>query len=190
MEYNLTAQLILYHLETSLLAWLIAIIVGGGLGYLFTLLIRYGIQHLPWLRSLLVVFPWRSIATWIALVLGLSGLLIIQFGLGFPADTFTIGGVLLVFIIPWVTQTTLSPYFYTNSLQRIISFGRTLAVLSIGIAVIFHFGLGNFMDNAYANLNEQKITQGYAVIGIMMMVIDLLFGIGQLLAAEKKPAHL
>ena len=189
MDFDLTLQMVFYHLEICLLAALIAIIVGGGLGYLLSFLLRDWVRRLPGFWNVLVIFPWRSISTWIALVLSRSGLMIIQFGLGFPADAFTIGGVLLVFVIPWVVQTKLGSYFPLNGLGKMVSFGRTLVILSIALEVMIHFGLGNFMDQAYGQLDYQKINQGYAVLGIMMVGLDLLLGFGQVMVARIKPAN-
>jgi ABC-type nitrate/sulfonate/bicarbonate transport system permease component len=70
-----------------------------------------------------------------------------------------------------------------------ISFGRTLAILAVAIEVLIHFGLGNFLDNAARTLDTLKINQGFAVIGIMMLGLDLLIGFGQILAARNNAAN-
>jgi ABC-type nitrate/sulfonate/bicarbonate transport system permease component len=189
METDLTLEMALYHLGISLFATLIAIVLGFGLGYLLTLLLRHWVQRSPGFRNVLVIFPWRAISTWIALIFASSGLMIFEFGLGFPADVISIAGILVVFTIPWMVQAKLSAYFPLSGLGKMISFGRTLAILAVAIEVLIHFGLGNFLDNAARTLDTLKINQGFAVIGIMMLGLDLLIGFGQILAARNNAAN-
>lgn len=188
METDLSLEMTLYHLGISLFATVIAIILGFGLGYLFTFLLRNGVQRSPGLRNVLVIFPWRSISTWIALIIARSGLMVFEFGLGFPSDVISIAGILVVFIIPWMVQVKLSAYFPLSELGKMISFSRTLAVLAVAVEVLIQFGLGNFLDNAASQLDIPKINQVYAVLGIMMVGLDLLLGFVQIVGTQNKAA--
>ena len=44
METDLSLSMILQHLEVSLIPWLIVMVVGGGLGYFFAILLRKWFQ--------------------------------------------------------------------------------------------------------------------------------------------------
>ncbi len=169
-------QIVLYHLASTFIPWLIMMILGGTLGYLLAFFLRKWIHRSLRLLLSLTFFPWRSIASSSALVAISSPLVIITFGLGSLSTLITVGVTLLVFIVPITAQVFLFTSYPLSQSQRLFSFARTLAVLATALPVLFHMGIGNPIDWALSSNNEQQAYEYYGITCGMMLLLDILLG--------------
>lgn len=177
MEPELTLQLILQHLIVSLVPWSVAMLVAGGLGYAFASSIRrWGSSHTARIRFL-EFLPWRSVSVWIALINIYSPLSVWQLGIGVISAGVAIGVTLSLFIIVWTTFTLLQTWYPNTILEKILSIARLSAITSIALAVFLSAGMGYYISQVTSANDVQKMFLGYAVVGAMMLGVDILFGL-------------
>lgn len=180
MDLELNLSLNLYHLLVSLIPWGIATVVGGGLGYVLAVLLRRWFQNHPHGINYLVLLPWRSIVIWVAHVLIYSpSFLIWQFGLGPFSTGLTVGIVLSLLIIPTSVRVFMRSIFPPNLKEDAISIVRLAAILSIVLTVFLNDGVGYYLNRASSTNDFQKMGLGYEIVGVMLLGIDLLFGLIQ-----------
>jgi hypothetical protein len=180
MEPTLSFVDVLEHLEISLIPWIAALIIGGGLGYLIAILIRRAVQRFPRIRTFLILFPWRSVIAWIALVAISSPVLLIKYGLGPRSQIATNVTVLFLIVFPWSIQTFLGSWFPSAGGEKAFSIARTLGVLSLTITTILRFGIGIYIERG-ASLGDLTImSRGFGIVGVLLLVLDILLGLIQL----------
>jgi len=189
METDLTLSMILQHLEVSLIPWLIVMVVGGGLGYFFAILFRKWFQDHQRVLNLLVLLPWRSVAIWIALVVIYSPLMVWQFGLGTIAGSVAVGVALSSLMIPWITTTLVRSWVPLSTIGKILSIVRLSAILSIALPVFLNIGMGYFISQGSFDLEIQKMTLGYEVVGAMLLGTDIVLGIIQFALSDTHIHH-
>ena len=189
METDLTLSMILQHLEVSLIPWLIVMVVGGGLGYFFAILFRKWFQDHQRVLNLLVLLPWRSVAIWIALVVIYSPLMVWQFGLGTIAGSVAVGVALSSLMIPWITTTLVRSWVPLSTIGKILSIVRLSAILSIALPVFLNIGMGYFISRGSFDLEIQKMTLGYEVVGAMLLGTDIVLGIIQFALSDTHIHH-
>ena len=189
METDLTLSMILQHLEVSLIPWLIVMVVAGGLGYVFAILLRKWFQGHQRVLNLLVLLPWRSVAIWIALVVIYSPLMVWQFGLGTIAGSVAVGVALSSLIIPWITTTLVRSWVPLSTIGKILSIVRLSAILSIALPVFLNIGMGYFISRGSFDLEIQKMTLGYEVVGAMLLGTDIVLGIIQFALSDTHIHH-
>ena len=189
METDLTLSMILQHLEVSLIPWLIVMVVAGGLGYVFAILLRKWFQGHQRVLNLLVLLPWRSVAIWIALVVIYSPLMVWQFGLGTIAGSVAVGVALSSLMIPWITTTLVRSWVPLSTIGKILSIVRLSAILSIALPVFLNIGMGYFISRGSFDLEIQKMTLGYEVVGAMLLGTDIVLGIIQFALSDTHIHH-
>jgi hypothetical protein len=189
METDLSLSMILQHLEVSLIPWLIVMVVGGGLGYFFAILFRKWFQDHQRVLNLLVLLPWRSVAIWIALVVIYSPLMVWQFGLGTIAGSVAVGVALSSLMIPWITTTLVRSWYPLSTIGKILSIVRLSAILSIALPVFLNIGMGYFISRGSFDLEIQKMTLGYEVVGAMLLGTDIVLGIIQFALSDTHIHH-
>ena len=189
METDLSLSMILQHLEVSLIPWLIVMVVGGGLGYFFAILFRKWFQDHKRVLNLLVLLPWRSVAIWIALVVIYSPLMVWQFGLGTIAGSVAVGVALSSLMIPWITTTLVRSWVPLSTIGKILSIVRLSAILSIALPVFLNIGMGYFISRVSFDLEIQKMTLGYEVVGAMLLGTDIVLGIIQFALSDTHIHH-
>lgn len=189
METDLSLSMILQHLEVSLIPWLIVMVVGGGLGYFFAILFRKWFQDHQRVLNLLVLLPWRSVAIWIALVVIYSPLMVWQFGLGTIAGSVAVGVALSSLMIPWITTTLVRSWVPLSTIGKILSIVRLSAILSIALPVFLNIGMGYFISRGSFDLEIQKMTLGYEVVGAMLLGTDIVLGIIQFALSDTHIHH-
>jgi len=186
MDANLTLSLIWEHLGVSLIPWLIIMLVGGGLGYLFATLFRHWFRGHPRSFHLIVLLPWRSISILIALVVVNTPLMVWNFGLGTLSASLAIGVALSVLFIPWITSTLLYSWLPINMLGKVFSIVRTSIILSLVLPVFLQTGVGYFIYQVSFAQDLSKMTLGYEVVGAMLLGADLLIGVIQYTLAHSR----
>ena len=187
MGLELTLPLFLSTLLVSLIPWLIVILVSGGLGYPFAILLRRWFQSHPWGLNYLVLLPWRSVAAWIALVVIQTPLIIWQFGLGQISTGIAVGIALSVLILPWMTSTIIRSWYPLSLLPKVLSIFRMSAILSIVLSVLLYAGVGYFLYHASWNSDFHKMITAYQVVGALLLGLDLLFGLIQFGLSYPRP---
>jgi hypothetical protein len=178
VETDLTVSLILVHLGISLVPWIIVMLAGGGLAYLLATLLRRWFQGHPRALELMVLLPWRSIASLIALVMINTSLMMWYFGFGTLSASVSTGVALSVLFVPWITSAFLHSWYPTSLFRKIGSIVRTFAILAIVLPVFLQMGMGHFIYQAsYDPDMDSKIILGYEVVGALMVGVDLIGGI-------------
>lgn len=186
METNLTGLNILEYVGVSLIPWVIALIIGGGLGYLFAILFRGWFKRHPRVINLIMLLPWRSITIFICLVIAHSPFLVWNFGIGSLTAGIGIGMALFVLFVPWVTHTYLNSWYPANMRVKFISLVRTFTILSLAIPVLFQTaGMGYLINKAISVLDVPSVRLGYSVVGVMMLGADLIFGLIQFALVDR-----
>jgi len=185
MEPTLNFTNILYHLVISLLPWIIAMIAGGGLGYIIALLIKRLTDNHPGSQPLLILFPWRAILAWVALVAISSPILVFQFGLGLNYQIATNSIVLSMMFIPWAAHYFLHVQIPSTRSESVLSIARTMAVLSIVITSILDFGLGFYLRDVSSLGDVQQMNIVFGIEGAILLGIDILLGFFQLLVTRR-----
>ncbi len=176
---------ILYHLVISLLPWIIAMIAGIGLGYLIAFLIKRFPGNHPGSQPLLILFPWRAILTWVALVVISSPIILIQFGLNLSYQIATNSIVLSMMVIPWAAHYFLHAQIPSTRSESVLSIARTVAVLSIVTTSILDFGIGFYLRYVSSLGDVQQMNIVFGVEGAMLLGIDILLGFFQLLVTRR-----
>jgi hypothetical protein len=185
MEPTLNFTNILDHIVVSLLPWIMAMIAGGGIGYLIAFLIKRWTGSNPGIQPLLILFPWRAILAWVALVAVSSPILLFQFGLSLNYQIATNGIVLSMMVIPWAAHYFLHIGIPATRWGKILSIARSVAVLSIGITSILDFGIGFYLRYVSSMGDVQQMNIVFGVEGAMLVGIDVLLGFVQLLVTRR-----
>ena len=187
MDANLTLSLIWEHLGVSLIPWLIFMLVGGGLGYLFATLFRHWFQGHPRSFHLIVLLPWRSIVILTTLVVVNTPLMIWNFGLGTLSASLAIGVALRVLIHSLDYEYT--PLFMAShqyawkgifGCSNIHYSFSGLSCLSANWSGIFH------LPGILCARSLSKMTLGYEMVGAMLLGTDLLIGVIQYTLAHSR----
>jgi hypothetical protein len=195
-------SLLTQHLRAALLSWLIGGVIGGSLGALFALALRWLCARLPVLRGLMALLPWRSVVGSLLLMLFVfvarRGVFVNMFHLAGMPVAFTLqtfGGEVVGFLVslaifllalPVLAGALLEYWRPTPLGARLIALGRSLALVALGATLVFDFfggpGLGAFLSRRLGLLDLPVALDGlFRVIGLLL-VVDILLGILQMSA--------
>jgi hypothetical protein len=169
------------HLVISLVPWLAAVIVGGGLGYLLAVLVRWPYARPPGLRRPSTLVPWRTVATALTFV-ALSPAVPVFTGLG-PLAGAT---MVLLFAFVWAMPCTASivlDHWYPSSLAaRLVGGFRTLAIATVSISTLTPTMAGSggagrlLFQEGWQLLDYPAVVSGFLVVVLLALAIDLLLG--------------
>ena len=192
MDRTITLEIVLSHLIVSLIPFLISIFLGVSIGYFIARLIRNLIRTHPNVMPFLVLLPWRSIASWAALVtiyspfVMFTWLFILHYGLGMVPIGISTGLVLLILIIPWSIDAFLKSAYQPDNIRKIFSIFRLSAILSLTIPTFSEIGMGYFVSRSNSSADFQNMKLGYGTVGVLMVVVDILLGFIQLIILGSK----
>ncbi len=188
-ELTLTLPIVLQHLQVALIPWLIVMLAGGGLSYLLSRPLRSWVNDHPRAPRFLTLIPWRSATIWSALVVIQSPWVIFSFGLGTFSASLSLGIALGLLIIPWLLAASLRSWYRTGTYEKgfsnpnaiewesLLNIVRLSAILSIVLVVFLQAGMGYFIWRSSSTNDFSKMFQGYEVVGLMMVVVDFIFGV-------------
>ena len=188
-ELTLTLPMVLQHLQVALIPWFIVILMGGGLNYQLSGPLRSWVNHHPRATRFLTLIPWRSATIWAALVVIQSPWFTFSFGLGTFSASISLGIALGLLILPWLVSASLHSsnqastyekgFSNPKAIQResLLNMVRLSAILSIVLVVFLQAGMGYFIWRSSAANDFAKMIQGYEVVGLMMLVVDFIFGV-------------
>lgn len=169
------------HLIISLVPWFVAVVVGGGLGYVLAVLARWLYARLPELRRASTLVPWRTAATTLTFI-ALSPAVPVFIGLG-PLAGAT---MVLLFALAWALPCTASAvldHWHPSSLAgRLIGGFRTLATATVAIATVTPAIAGSggagrlIFQEGWQLLDYPGVVRGFLVVVLLVLAIDLVLG--------------
>lgn len=185
----------------ALIVWLTSLGLGGGLGAISAFLVRSVLARRPGLYGLIALLPWRSVVLNVMLVCFLYTaresviLTMLNFtgtalsttlaGLGRYADL--LAASLLMTLLAWALTASLlvARWHPTSIAVRITSLSRTLATTTIVVSLMFEIwandGIGSLWLRYLGFLDIANTLNLWLQISIWLLIIDLGFGIGQML---------
>jgi len=173
------------HLLISIVPWLIGIVTGGGLGYGIGLAARRSFCTHPGLRRAAILLPWRTVAVTLGLAALMSPFTVERLGLGVAAGQVNVGLVVFVFALPSTVSTLLEYWSPSALVVRLINKARTLAVVSVAVAVMAHLsgsgGAGALIWQGLRDLDDAQLFRGFSVVGVLALIVDVLLGTLQLI---------
>jgi ABC-type proline/glycine betaine transport system permease subunit len=175
------------HLLISLVPWLAAVVIAGGLGYACALAARSLSSRLPALRRASMLLPWRTVAVTLPL---LSPLVVIPIGLGPTAGAIIVGLFVFLFALPSTAVALLEQWYPSPLVARLIAIARTLAVASVTVAAIGPPMVGGggagvlIFQQGMRLLDYPQMLRGFSAVVILALVADLVLGTLQLLLSQ------
>lgn len=183
MEFEL-GSVVSQHLLLALLPWLVAVPLGMVAGYGLAHLIRQAYTRLPMLRLVAILFPWRAIAVTLAAAMFFLPVGLMRFGLGTRTALAGTTLTLLAIALPFSSQIFLWDWYPPPFRARLVAAGRLLAVIAIALAVrgslIAAGGAGQLIDRGIDLLESELMSQGFAIVGGLAVVVDVAAGFIQL----------
>ena len=174
---------ILEHLFLIIAPGLGGIVIGGGLGWVFAIIIRYLWSALPRLQSPSVFLPWRTLLVGLALIVW-SPLLPARLGLGVGAGSAMVGSFTLIAASGLTMTTLLDHWFPAPLVTRLIAHARTLAAATNAFAVSAGFlgggGLGFLILQQANTLQYGGVWSALLLATTVVLISDLAFGAVQL----------
>lgn len=172
------------HLLISLVPWLAAVVIGGGLGYACALVARSFFSARRGLRRASMLLPWRTLAVTLPL---LSPFALVVLGLGRVAGAAIVGFFVFLFALPLTTVTLIEHWYPSPLLVRLIAGARTLATASIAVATATPWvagsgGAGVLILEGWRLLDYAQVIRGFSIVVLLALMIDLLLGTLQLLS--------
>ena len=175
-----------------LLFWLLALILGGGLGWLVALLLRLVYRSWPMGRSILMILPWRAVSFALLWLLW-SPFFIFLFRIrelpAFMYDFLQMGLSLPLVALILTVAVLVHHWFPSGLFVRLASEARTLAVATVMIGTL---AVGANPSENFVRLIRMAIAstfdtgivwQGWLYIFLAMLAFDLLPGIVQMVVA-------
>ena len=196
------STLIAPHFFQAIGAGLIGIGLAGGCGWLLALIIGRVTAHLPWVRGIMMLLPWRTMVInlglgWLLLLIQRIPFLNLLRAIGLPglvwlerpasAMTFSLTALLVgLLTAPLLTGFWLDRRQTPPLVAALISRGRTILLLSPAILLLtgsfFNHGLGAFMSLRFGLLDFAAALSAWLTLIGWTLVIDIALGAGQWLA--------
>lgn len=178
------------HLALSLLPWVVAVLIGGGLGYAVALLARHLLPgNNPGLRGAAVLLPWRTVIATVALA-ALVYPPVQLVGLGQTAGQISVGLFLLALAVPLTADLFLQTWYPSPLAARLLARSRTLAVVAVAAAVMTYNagagGAGALIWQGFNRLNDQAVVAGFTIVALLALVADVTLGLIQLLLSPSR----
>lgn len=171
------------HILISSIASLLGIMVGGGLGYVFAIVLRKLFTVRPRSRKIALLLPWRTVLMSLMIPLGFPITIIVQVGFGVLAGIISVGLIVFLLSLTICTALLLEHWRSTTVANNIISWMRTLVTASVVIAFFPGFfangGLASAIIVQTQLLNYDAVLRYYAVLIAIILVFDLLLGVLQ-----------
>jgi len=179
MNLSVLAQ----HLLISLLPWLVAVVIAGGLGTLWALAARSLFSRVPAWRRASMLLPWRTAAVSLPL---LTPFVATRVGLGPVAAGIAVGLFVFLFALPLTVVVRLEKRYPALPLVRFIAGIRTLAAASVAVAAavapaVGGGGAGFLITEGMRALDYGQMSGGFFAVVILALVIDLALGAAQML---------
>ena len=174
------------HLIISLAPWFVAVLVGGGLGYVLAVGMRHLYVRFPGLGLASTLLPWRTLAMMLTFV-ALSPAVPVFIGLGPLAGAIMVVLFAFVWALPCTASAVLDHWYPSSLTGRLIGGFRTLATAAVGIATLTAAmagggGAGRLISpEGWQVLDYPQVVTGFLVVALLALVIDLLLGSLQLL---------
>ncbi|MGD8998694.1 MAG: hypothetical protein PVH80_11355, partial [Anaerolineae bacterium] len=118
------------HLLVSLLPWLVAVVIAGGLGTVWALAARSVFSRFPAWRRTSLLLPWRTVAVSLPMLSPFVGT---RVGLGPLAAGIAVGLFVFLFALPLTAVVRLEQGYASPPLVRFIAGIRTLAAASVAL---------------------------------------------------------
>ena len=166
--------------------WFVAVLVGGGLGYVFAVVMRRAYTRRPRLRRASTLLPWRTLAVTLTLIV-LSPLIPVFMGLGTAAGATLVALFVLVWALPSTAGAVLDHWYPASLTGRLIGAFRTLATATVAIVILTPAVAGSggagrlIFQEGWQVLDYPQVVRGFLVVVLLALVIDLLLGGLQLL---------
>lgn len=166
------------HLLISLLPWLVAVIIAGGLGTVWALAARSVFSRAPAWRSVSLLLPWRTVAVNLPL---LSPSVARRVGLGPVAAGIAVGLFVFLFALPLTVVVRLERWHPSPSVARFVAGIRTLAAASVALAAaaapaVGGGGAGPLILEGMRASDYPEMLGGFLVVIILALMIDLALG--------------
>jgi len=186
MDISIVVEKVVEHFLMSLVPGIVGVLVGGGLGVIYALLLRQLLSARPGVRWLLALLPWRTVVMGLLVVVW-TPFIVARLGLG-PTAGGVMVGLSVLLLGSSVTGWMLVEHWHPAPLAvRLIGAGRTLmtgaVVLAVGAGFVGGGGIG-FMVIQYFRLFKYGMAWTWigAVVGLLLL-LDLVFGVPQVIAA-------
>lgn len=164
------------HLLISVVAWIGALIIGGGVGNFVARVLKPLMTAKPATSRSMSLFPWRSII-FMLLLLVWSPILGIWLGLGNLTGIAIVGLSLSLLALPMMMKARLIYLLPTSFLERIVSLARTLLMIALfatlGVGYVGAGGFGFYLMQQMNLLEYGKLYQGFFVLGVTALILDL-----------------
>ena len=185
MEPMLWTRILEYILIT-LIPLLVGIIIGGGLGTLLALAGRAIYRSSPLIRKIALILPWRTLLLGLILLVW-SPYLVLRMGIG-PRVVGLIVGLVIFLASAAVTSTILLEEWVPSPLwQKLLGAVRLFAAAAPVIAAAAGFmntgGLGFLIIQGARTFRFGIAWQGYLLVVLLVLILDLVLGGVQVLAA-------
>lgn len=159
---------------------LVGAAIGGGAGYVYARMLRPMIRSHQKVRRGLMLFPWRSVIV----MLPYLGFFIPMFtGLGVTSGAFFVGIFVVLFSMPFTTNTLLNAWFPLPLRIRMLALARTISVAAISVAaasgIIGGFSAGRVMLQALQLLQYADFFNMFFIVFVIALLVDVLFGVTQ-----------
>jgi hypothetical protein len=185
LEYEFT-QVLLSHLQLSLIPALLGALAGGGLGALSgRFLVKKQIRS-PWLIRAGELLPWRALAFSLAFLGLVSPFLLLSFGIrsimrmgmaySQPPVGLAVGFLALFFTAAAVVNASLPG----NPAGRWLAAVRTVVVAAYFLSLLYELGAGGagfLMTRALNNLDYSAWQHGVLIVVGLAILTDLVFGL-------------
>lgn len=156
------------HLLLSVLPCLVAIAVGGGLGYLGATAVTKLYLGVPALRRWDMLIPWRAVTVILALFVLHSHFFVRYFGFGLGPSQLNVGLCIFVIAFPWTVHILLEHRIHPLLGVRLLNAARTLTCISVGLVVLANLGgLGIFIENYRRAFQFDLVYRGYAIVAVL-----------------------
>lgn len=174
------------HVLISLLPWLIAVLLAAGLGTLWALVARGLFSRALALRRASMLLPWRTAAVSLPLLMPFVAT---RVGLGPVAAGIAVGLFVFLFALPLTVAVRLETWYPLAARVRFIAGVRTLAAASVAVAAVAApavggGGAGPLISEGMRALDLCSMLRGFAIVAVLILMIDLMLGAFQLLLSR------
>jgi len=173
------------HFLMSLLPWIVGVIVGGGLGAICGLILRFLFSSLPRGRWLLALFPWRTIVMGLLAVVW-TPFIVARLGFGPTAGGVMVGLSVLLLGLVSIGGVLIEYWHPSPLIVRLIGVVRTLltgaVVLAVGAGFVGGGGVGLVMIKGIRIFEYGMVWAGVGAVVGLLLIFDLVFGVPQAIA--------
>ncbi len=170
------------HLLITVVAWIGALMIGGGVGHIVARALIPIMKAKPVSRRNMSLIPWRSII-FMLLLLVWSPILGIWLGLGNLTGIAIVGLTLSLLAMSMMMKAQVNQWFPSSLLEYIVSLARTLLMIALfatlGVGYVGAGGLGFYLMQQVKLMEYGKLYEGFFILGVTALILDLVFGVIQ-----------